>query len=214
MLELAMRLNIKLFHASTSEIYGDPQVHPQPEEYWGNVNTIGPRACYDEGKRCAETLCFDYYRQANVRIKVGRIFNTYGPRMAPDDGRVVSNFILQALRGDDITVYGDGSQTRSFCYYTDLIEAFIRFMATDDDVTGPINLGNPGEYTILEIAETVIRLSGSSSKIIHKPLPADDPTQRQPNIEKAKATLDWQPTVGLEDGLKETIKYFQTLIEA
>lgn len=210
MLELARRLGIKLFHASTSEVYGDPKIHPQTEDYWGNVNPIGPRACYDEGKRCAETLCFDYHRQAGTRIRIVRIFNTYGPRMAPDDGRVVSNFILQALRGDDITVYGQGSQTRSFCYYTDMINAFVAMMGTDDAITGPVNVGNPVEFTILELAELVIRLTGSSSKIIYHPLPADDPVQRQPNIELAKKLLNWQPSVALEDGVKETIAYFKT----
>ena len=213
MLELARRLNIPLFHASTSEVYGDPKVHPQPESYWGNVNPIGPRACYDEGKRCAETLCFDYHRQAGVRIKVARLFNTYGPRMAPDDGRVVSNFILQALRGEDITVYGDGSQTRSFCFYADMIEAFVRLMHTPDDITGPMNLGNPGEFTMLQLAEHVIALTGSSSRISFKPLPADDPVQRQPDISYARALLKWEPTIRLEDGLKETIAYFKGYLD-
>lgn len=209
MLELARKRDIKLFHASTSEVYGDPKVHPQTEDYWGNVNPIGPRACYDEGKRCAETLCFDYHRQAKTAIKIVRIFNTYGPRMAPDDGRVVSNFILQALRGEDITIYGDGSQTRSFCYYSDLIEVFIRFMATDESETGPINVGNPNEFTILQLAEKIIELTGSKAKIVFKPLPADDPVQRQPNIDKANKLLDWNPSIQLEEGLKSTIDYFK-----
>lgn len=209
MLELARRLNIRLFHASTSEVYGDPKIHPQTEDYWGNVNPIGPRACYDEGKRCAETLCFDYHRQAGTRIKVARIFNTYGPRMAPDDGRVVSNFILQALRGNDITVYGKGTQTRSFCYYSDMIGAFVSLMNSADGITGPVNLGNPSEFTMLELAEMVIRLTGSKSMIVFHPLPADDPVQRQPNITLAKQLLNWQPAVALEDGIKETIAYFR-----
>ena len=213
MLELARRLGIPLFHASTSEVYGDPKVHPQPESYWGNVNPIGPRACYDEGKRCAETLCFDYHRQAGVQIKVARLFNTYGPRMAPDDGRVVSNFILQALRGEDITVYGEGTQTRSFCFYTDMIEAFIRLMNTPESITGPMNLGNPGEFTMLELAELVIRLTGSSSTISFKPLPADDPVQRQPDISYAKSLLGWEPKVKLEDGIRETIDYFRRYLD-
>ncbi len=209
MLELARRLHIPLLHASTSEVYGDPKIHPQTEEYWGNVNPIGPRACYDEGKRCAETLCFDYHRQVGNSVKVVRIFNTYGPRMAPDDGRVVSNFILQALRGEDITVYGDGSQSRSFCYYRDMIDAFVRMMATDASVTGPVNLGNPAEFTIEQLATLVIRLSGSTSKIIFKPLPANDPVQRQPDITLANQMLGWQPSVALEAGLNETIAYFR-----
>ena len=209
MLGLAKRLRARTLQASTSEVYGDPSVHPQPEEYWGNVNTIGPRACYDEGKRCAETLFFDYHRQHGLPIKVVRIFNTYGPRMHPDDGRVVSNFIVQALKGEPITVYGDGSQTRSFCYVDDLIEGFLRFMDTPDDVTGPLNLGNPGEFTILELAEMVIRLTGSKSQIVRHPLPADDPKQRQPDITKARALLDWNPTVPLETGLEKTIDYFR-----
>jgi UDP-glucuronate decarboxylase len=209
MLGLAKRLGATIFQASTSEVYGDPTVHPQPEGYWGHVNPIGMRACYDEGKRCAETLFFDYHRQHNLRIKVGRIFNTYGPRMHPDDGRVVSNFIMQALRGDPITIYGDGSQTRSFCYVDDLIEAFIRLMNTGPDVTGPINLGNPGEFTMLELAEMAIRLTGSTSKIIHMPLPSDDPKQRQPDISKARRELDWEPKVPLEEGLSRTIAYFR-----
>lgn len=210
MLDLAKRIGAKIFQASTSEVYGDPEVHPQTEDYRGSVNTIGPRACYDEGKRCAETLFFDYWRQHGLRIKVARIFNTYGPRMHPDDGRVVSNFIVQALEGRDITIYGDGSQTRSFCYCDDLIEGFIRLMATGDEVTGPINLGNPGEFTMLQLAETVIRLTDSASKLVFLPLPADDPRQRQPNISKASEVLGWQPNVALEAGLLRTIDYFRT----
>jgi UDP-glucuronate decarboxylase len=209
MLGLAKRLGATIFQASTSEVYGDPSVHPQSEEYWGNVNPVGTRACYDEGKRCAETLFFDYHRQHGLPIKVGRIFNTYGPRMHPDDGRVVSNFIMQALKGEDITIYGDGRQTRSFCYVDDLIEAFVRLMATGADVTGPINLGNPGEFTMLELAEMIIRQIGSTSKIAHKPLPADDPKQRRPDISKARAVLDWEPKVPLEEGLVRTIAYFR-----
>lgn len=209
MLGLAKRLNATIFQASTSEVYGDPAVHPQPEEYWGNVNPIGTRACYDEGKRCAETLFFDYHRQHRLSIKVARIFNTYGPRMHPDDGRVVSNFIMQALRGDDITVYGDGGQTRSFCYVDDLIEGFIRLMATGPDVAGPVNLGNPGEFTMLQLAEMTVRQVGSSSKIIHRPLPSDDPKQRQPDIARARRLLDWEPKVPLEEGLARTIAYFR-----
>ncbi len=210
MLGVARRLRIPIFQASTSEVYGDPQQHPQTEEYWGNVNPIGVRSCYDEGKRCAETLCFDYHRQAGVKIKVARIFNTYGPRMQINDGRVVSNFIVQALKGEDITIYGDGLQTRSFCYYTDMIDAFLRMMRTDDTVTGPINLGNPSERTIKELAELIIRLCKSSSQIIHKPLPQDDPMRRRPDISKAKSILGWEPKVAIEDGLKETIAYFRT----
>jgi len=209
MLGLAKRLNARIFQASTSEVYGDPTVHPQREDYWGNVNTIGPRACYDEGKRCAETLFFDYHRQCGLPIKVARIFNTYGPRMHPNDGRVVSNFIVQALKGEAITIYGDGSQTRSFCYVDDLIEGFVRLMASPAEVTGPINLGNPGEFTILELAEAVIRLTGSRSKIIHQPLPQDDPKQRQPDITRAKTMLGWEPTIPLEDGLRRTMHYFR-----
>ncbi|MFE1600414.1 UDP-glucuronic acid decarboxylase family protein [Methylobacterium sp. ID0610] len=208
MLGLAKRVGAPILQASTSEIYGDPTIHPQPEEYWGNVNTIGPRSCYDEGKRCAETLFFDYNRQHKLKIKVIRIFNTYGPRMHPNDGRVVSNFIVQALKGEPITVFGEGNQTRSFCYVDDLVDGMVKFMATAPDVTGPINLGNPGEFTILELAEQVIRLTGSSSKIVHKPLPKDDPKQRQPDIAKAKALLDWEPTIPLEEGLRRTIAYF------
>ena len=211
-LELARHSGAKVFQASTSEVYGDPSVHPQPEEYWGNVNTIGIRSCYDEGKRAAETLFFDYQRTHHLRIKVVRIFNTYGPRMAADDGRVVSNFIVQALRGEDLTIYGDGSQTRSFCYADDLVEGFIRLMNSDDSVLGPINLGNPGEFTMIELAEKVLRLTGSKSKLIHLPLPQDDPKQRRPDISKAKAYLDWQPTVQLEQGLEHTIAYFKKVL--
>ena len=209
MLGLAKRVGARIMQASTSEVYGDPAVHPQPEEYWGNVNTIGPRACYDEGKRCAETLFFDYHRQHKLDIKVIRIFNTYGPRMHPNDGRVVSNFIIQALKGEPITIYGDGQQTRSFCYVDDLIEGFLRFMDTPAGVTGPINLGNPGEFTMLELAEKVVRLTRSDSKIEHKPLPQDDPKQRQPDIAKARALMDWEPVVPLEEGLDRTIAYFR-----
>jgi UDP-glucuronate decarboxylase len=210
-LGLAKRIKAKIFQASTSEVYGDPQVHPQPESYWGNVNPIGYRSCYDEGKRCAETLFFDYYRQHKLRIKVARIFNTYGPRMHPNDGRVVSNFIMQALRGKPITVYGKGNQTRSFCFVDDMVDAFIRFMAAPDDFIGPVNLGNPAEFTILELAEKVIKLTKSKSKIIFEPLPHDDPTQRKPDITLAKKKLKWQPKIQLEDGLKDTIKYFRKL---
>ncbi|MBL8701539.1 MAG: SDR family oxidoreductase [Alphaproteobacteria bacterium] len=212
MLGLAKRVRAKIFQASTSEVYGDPEIHPQPESYRGNVNPIGPRACYDEGKRCAETLFFDYHRQHKLRIKVARIFNTYGPRMHPNDGRVVSNFIVQALQNQPITIYGDGQQTRSFCYRDDLIEGFIRLMATSDDITGPMNLGNPGEFTIRELAEMVIKLTGSRSKLVRKPLPADDPMQRKPDIAFAKRTLGWQPKVQLEEGLKKTIAYFEQLL--
>ncbi len=212
MLGLAKRTNAKIFQASTSEIYGDPEVHPQTEDYRGSVSTTGPRACYDEGKRCAETLFFDYLRQHNTRIRVARIFNTYGTRMLPDDGRVISNFIVQALKGDAITLYGDGSQTRSFCYVDDLIEGFIRLMDAPDDVTGPINLGNPGEYSIRELAEKIIAMTGSSSTLIEKPLPEDDPLQRCPDISLAKQKLDWQPTIGLEDGLTRTIAYFREIL--
>jgi UDP-glucuronate decarboxylase len=213
MLGLAKRLKAKILQASTSEVYGDPAVHPQTEDYWGNVNPIGPRSCYDEGKRCAETLFFDYWRQHRLPIKVVRIFNTYGPRMHPNDGRVVSNFIVQALTGKDITIYGDGSQTRSFCYVDDLIEAMIRMMDTGEDVPGPINIGNPGEFTMLQLAETVLRQVGSKSKIVYQPLPADDPRQRQPDITRARNTLGWEPKVSLEDGLKETIAYFRKTLE-
>lgn len=212
MLGLAKRLKAKVFQASTSEVYGDPTVHPQTEDYRGNVNPIGPRACYDEGKRCTETLFFDYHRQHQTRIKVVRIFNTYGPRMHPDDGRVVSNFIVQALRGDDITIYGAGTQTRAFCYVDDLIEGFIRMMASDDSVTGPINLGNPHEIPVLKLAETVIRLTGSRSQLVRRPLPADDPLQRCPDITKAKAVLGWEPKIALEVGLGKTIEYFDRLL--
>ena len=208
MLGVAKRTGAKILQASTSEVYGDPHVHPQPEEYWGNVNPIGIRSCYDEGKRCAETLFFDYHRQNNVRIKVIRIFNTYGPNMHPNDGRVVSNFIVQALKGKDITIYGDGSQTRSFCYCDDLIRGMIAMMATPDEITGPINLGNPHEFTIKQLAELVIELTGSKSQIIYEPLPSDDPTQRQPIIDKAKEILNWEPTVQLREGLVKTIEYF------
>nr|WP_246499419.1 UDP-glucuronic acid decarboxylase family protein [Azospirillum soli] len=213
MLGLAKRLNARIFQASTSEVYGDPEVHPQPEDYRGCVNPIGPRACYDEGKRCAETLFFDYHRQCGLSIKVARIFNTYGPRMHPNDGRVVSNFIVQALEGRPITIYGDGSQTRSFCYVDDLIEGFVRLMASPADITGPINLGNPGEFTILELAEAVIRLTGSRSRIVHKPLPQDDPKQRQPDITRAKTMLNWEPTIPLEEGLKRTVAYFEMQLD-
>jgi UDP-glucuronate decarboxylase len=212
MLGLAKRVKAKILQASTSEVYGDPDVHPQPETYWGKVNPIGIRACYDEGKRCAETLCFDYHRQHRLRVKVARIFNTYGPRMHPNDGRVVSNFIMQALQGQEITVYGDGSQTRSFCYVDDMVEALVKLMATGDDVTGPINLGNPSEFTILQLAQTVVTMTGSSSKIVFRPLPSDDPVQRQPDIGLAKRLLGWSPSVELEKGLKETIGYFQKLL--
>ncbi len=212
-LGLATRVKAKVFQASTSEVYGDPSVHPQPESYWGNVNPIGIRSCYDEGKRCAETLFFDYWRQHNLRIKVVRIFNTYGPRMHPHDGRVVSNFIMQALRGEDITIYGDGQQTRSFCYVSDLIEGWIRLMASPDDVTGPINIGNPGEFTMLELAENVIELTESKSKLVFEPLPADDPKQRQPDITLAKEKLGWEPTVPLREGLASTIAYFDQLLK-
>lgn len=209
MLGLARRLNAKILQASTSEIYGDPQIHPQPETYWGNVNPIGFRSCYDEGKRCAETLCMDYHRQNGVRIKIIRIFNTYGPRMLPDDGRVVSNFIIQALRGEDITIYGTGEQSRSFQYIDDLIEGMIRTMETGDDFTGPVNLGNPNEFSILELAEQIIRKTGSKSKIIFKPLPYDDPKQRRPDITLAKKVLDWEPGVQLDEGLERMIAYFK-----
>ena len=212
MLGLAKRTGAKVLQASTSEVYGDPSVHPQPESYWGNVNPIGIRSCYDEGKRCAETLFFDYHRQNGVRIKVVRIFNTYGPNMHPNDGRVVSNFIVQALKGKDITIYGDGSQTRSFCYCDDLIRGFIAMMATGDEVTGPINIGNPGEFTIKQLAELVIELTGSKSKLVYEPLPSDDPTQRKPVIEKAREILGWEPTIPLREGLLRTIAYFDELL--
>ena len=212
MLGLAKRTKARILQASTSEVYGDPSVHPQEESYWGNVNPIGPRSCYDEGKRCAETLFFDYHRQHQLDIKVARIFNTYGPRMHPNDGRVVSNFIVQALQGQDITLYGDGEQTRSFCYVDDLVEGPIRLMESPDGVTGPINLGNPGEFTIKELAETVIDLTGSKSKMVNKPLPQDDPRQRQPDITRAKTQLDWEPTIALRAGLEKTIAYFDKLL--
>lgn len=212
MLGLAKRVKAKILQASTSEVYGDPTVHPQPEEYWGNVNPIGFRSCYDEGKRCAETLIFDYVRQHKVAAKVVRIFNTYGPRMHPNDGRVVSNFIVQALNGVDITLYGDGSQTRSFCYVDDLIEGIIRMMATDKETTGPINIGNPTEFTIRELAEMVVDITGSTSKLIFAPLPSDDPRQRQPDISKAKKVLDWEPKIALRQGLIKTVAYFDELL--
>lgn len=214
MLGLAKRLKIKILQASTSEVYGDPDVHPQPETYRGNVNCIGPRSCYDEGKRCAETLFFDYHRQHGLQIKVARIFNTYGPRMHLNDGRVVSNFIVQALQGRPITVFGDGKQTRSFCYVDDLIDGFLRLFNSPDDLTGPINLGNPGEFTILELAERVIEMTGSTSEIVFNPLPADDPRQRQPDIALARAALDWEPRISLEEGLKKTIAYFDRLLRS
>ena len=212
MLGLAKRLKCRIFQASTSEVYGDPSMHPQREEYWGNVNPIGPRSCYDEGKRCAETLFFDYHRQHGLEIKVARIFNTYGPRMHPNDGRVVSNFVVQALKGEPITIYGDGSQTRSFCYVDDLIEGFIRLMATPTAVTGPINLGNPGEFTIRQLAELAIELTNSRSTLTFLPLPQDDPRQRRPDIALAERTLDWRPTVALREGLVSTIGYFDRLL--
>ena len=212
MLGLAKRLKIKVLQASTSEVYGDSKIHPQTENYRGNVNPIGPRACYDEGKRCAETLFFDYKRQHNLKIKVIRIFNTYGPRMRPDDGRVISNFIVQALKGGDIAIYGDGSQTRSFCYVSDLVEGIVKMMNSRDEFTGPVNLGNPREFTILELAEKIINLTGSKSKIIYKPLPEDDPIQRQPNIELAHKELKWEPKIPFEEGIKKTIDYFERLL--
>jgi len=212
MLGLAKRVGAKILQASTSEVYGDPSVHPQREEYWGNVNPIGIRSCYDEGKRCAETLFFDYYRQHNLRIKVMRIFNTYGPRMHPDDGRVVSNFIVQALKNEPITIYGDGSQTRSFCYVDDLIKGMIALMDSGDDVTGPINIGNPNEFTILQLAETVKEMTHSESEIVMRPLPSDDPKQRQPDISLAESTLGWSPNVELGQGVVKTIEYFRTII--
>ncbi len=212
MLGLAKRVKARILQASTSEVYGDPQVHPQPEGYWGHVNPIGIRSCYDEGKRCAETLFFDYYRQHQLRIKVARIFNTYGPRMHPNDGRVVSNFIVQALRGESLTVYGEGQQTRSFCFVDDLVDGLIRLMATPDDFTGPVNLGNPGEFTILELARKVIAATGSASTIDYRPLPADDPTQRQPVIELARRHLGWEPGISLDQGLPPTVAYFRALL--
>ena len=213
MLGVAKRVGAKILQASTSEVYGNPTVHPQNEDYWGNVNTIGPRSCYDEGKRCAETLFFDYHRENNVNIRVVRIFNTYGPRMHPNDGRVVSNFIVQALTNQDITVYGDGFQTRSFCYVDDLIEGLIRMMIGPDDFVGPVNLGNPTEFTILDLAEKTIRLTGSKSNIIFKPLPQDDPLQRRPDISLAKERLQWEPVIDVEKGLKKTIEYFRSILE-
>jgi len=212
MLGLAKRVRAKIMQASTSEVYGDPEVHPQPESYWGRVNPVGIRSCYDEGKRCAETLFFDYHRQHKLRIKVVRIFNTYGPRMHPNDGRVVSNFIVQALRGEDITLYGDGEQTRSFCYVDDLIDGFLKSMETPDDFTGPVNIGNPGEFSMRQLAELVVELTGSSSKLVHAPLPADDPRQRKPDITLARLALGWQPTVQLREGLEKTIEYFDQLL--
>lgn len=213
MLGLAKRIKAKIFQASTSEVYGDPEIHPQPETYWGNVNPIGLRSCYDEGKRCAETLFFDYHRQHRLRIKVARIFNTYGPRMHPNDGRVVSNFIVQALRNHPITIYGDGTQTRSFCYVDDLIEAFVRFMNSPDDFTGPINTGNPEEFTMLELAEKIIAMTGSTSSISFLPLPADDPKQRKPDIQLAKEKFGWEPLITLEQGLRTTTDYFRNLLK-
>ncbi len=212
MLGLAKRVRAKILQASTSEVYGDPSMHPQIEEYWGNVNSIGPRSCYDEGKRCAETLFFDYYRQHRLRIKVMRIFNTYGPRMHPHDGRVVSNFIMQALRNQPITIYGDGSQTRSFCYVDDMVEAFLALMGSSDEVTGPINIGNPGEFTMLELAQTVLDITGSGSRMEHRSLPMDDPRQRRPDISKARQSLDWSPKVPLREGLTRTVAYFEKLL--
>ncbi|TIL54866.1 UDP-glucuronic acid decarboxylase family protein [Mesorhizobium sp.] len=212
MLGLAKRLRCKIMQASTSEVYGDPVVHPQTEAYWGNVNPIGPRSCYDEGKRCAETLFFDYHRQHGLGIKVARIFNTYGPRMHLRDGRVVSNFISQALAGEDITLYGDGSQTRSFCYVDDLVEAFVRLMDTDATVSGPINLGNPVEYTMVELAEAILEITGSGSKLVRQPLPADDPTRRRPDISLARENLKWEPEVKLGEGLRKTVEYFKSII--
>ncbi len=209
MLGLAKRVKAKILQASTSEVYGDPEVHPQAESYWGRVNPIGIRSCYDEGKRCAETLFFDYHRQHNLRIKVARIFNTYGPRMHPNDGRVVSNFIVQALNGKPITIFGEGKQTRSFCYVDDLIEAMVRIMATPDDFTGPVNIGNPGEFTILELAQKVVEMTGSKSQIVFQPLPSDDPMQRKPDISLARSALGWEPRIALEDGLGRTIRYFR-----
>jgi len=212
MLGLAKRVKAKILQASTSEVYGDPEIHPQPEIYWGHVNPIGLRSCYDEGKRCAETLFFDYHRQHQLKIKVARIFNTYGPRMHPDDGRVVSNFIMQALKNKPITIYGEGSQTRSFCFVDDLIDAFIRLMDTDDAITGPVNLGNPREFTIKQLAETIIDLTGSGSRLVYKPLPEDDPKQRKPDISLANELLAWEPSVQLKDGLRKTIQYFADML--
>jgi UDP-glucuronate decarboxylase len=213
MLGLAKRTKARIFQASTSEVYGDPEVHPQPESYWGRVNTIGIRSCYDEGKRCAETLFFDYHRQHNLDIKVARIFNTYGPRMHPNDGRVVSNFIVQALKGENITIYGDGQQTRSFCYVDDLIEGFVRIMNTEPGFTGPVNLGNPGEFTMLELAEKVLHIVGGNSKLVFRPLPTDDPKQRQPDIALASSQLGWAPQVQLDEGLTRTVDYFAKLLK-
>ena len=212
-LGLAKRIKAKVFQASTSEVYGDPSVHPQPESYWGNVNPIGVRSCYDEGKRCAETLFFDYKRQHNLEIKVARIFNTYGPRMHPQDGRVVSNFIIQAIKNEPITIYGDGTQTRSFCYCDDLVEGFIRLMNSDETITGPINLGNPGEFTMLELADNILKLTNSSSELIYEPLPEDDPKQRRPDISLAREQLNWSPKIDLNEGLKKTISYFENLLK-
>ncbi|MEZ5946295.1 MAG: UDP-glucuronic acid decarboxylase family protein [Hyphomonas sp.] len=212
MLGLAKRTKARILQASTSEVYGDPEIHPQPEEYWGNVNPIGIRSCYDEGKRCAETLFFDYHRQHKVKIKVARIFNTYGPRMHPNDGRVVSNFIVQALQDKDLTIYGDGTQTRSFCFVSDLVDGLMRLMNSPEELTGPVNLGNPGEFSMLELANKVIEMTGSSSKIVHRPLPQDDPRKRQPDICRAREKLGWEPTVKLEDGLRPTIEYFRSEI--
>jgi UDP-glucuronate decarboxylase len=214
MLGLAKRLKARIFQASTSEVYGDPKVHPQTESYWGHVNPIGPRSCYDEGKRCAETLFFDYHRQHRLKIKVARIFNTYGPRMHPNDGRVVSNFIVQALRGEPITIYGKGNQTRSFCYVDDLIEGFVRLMNSRDEFTGPVNLGNPGEFTILELAEKVLQITGSNSELIFKPIPQDDPTMRKPDITVATREFAWEPKVQLDEGLRKTIDYFDDFLRS
>ncbi|SFL47057.1 UDP-glucuronate decarboxylase [Desulfomicrobium norvegicum] len=214
MLGLAKRVKARIFQASTSEVYGDPELHPQPESYWGKVNPIGPRSCYDEGKRCAETLFFDYYRQHNLDIKVVRIFNTYGPNMHPNDGRVVSNFVVQALKGEDLTIYGDGQQTRSFCYVDDMIDGFVRMMDSEKGFTGPVNMGNPGEFTMLELAENVLCLVGGKSKLTFHPLPTDDPRQRKPDISLAKEKLGWEPRVRLEDGLKETITYFKKIVNS
>ncbi len=212
MLGLAKRVKAKIFQASTSEVYGDPEIHPQPEKYWGHVNPVGLRSCYDEGKRCAETLFFDYHRQHKLKIKVARIFNTYGPRMHPDDGRVVSNFIMQALKNQPITIYGEGLQTRSFCFVDDLVDGFVRLMDTEDAVTGPVNLGNPREFTIKQLAETILELTGSSSRLVYKPLPEDDPQQRRPDISLAKKLLAWEPSVQLQDGLRKTIQYFADML--
>ena len=212
MLGLAKRIRAKVLQASTSEVYGDPEIHPQTESYWGHVNPIGPRSCYDEGKRVAETLFMNYHKQNNVRIKIIRIFNTYGPKMHPNDGRVVSNFIVQALKGEDITIYGDGTQTRSFCYVDDLLEGMVRLMNSREDFTGPVNIGNPGEFTMIELAEKVLKLTGSKSKLVYMPLPADDPLQRKPDITLAKKELGWEPTIPLEEGLKRTIEYFKTIL--